>query len=106
MSNLNMFTNEFTNAVLVELAKLETDDYITREKLVRRLGLDGNKDAPLAVSILMQEPAFVGYESVRSRGIRRRKADASSPVSSSGPLSEPAPQSQPEVTNSDDTAAA
>ncbi len=105
MSNLNMFTNEFTNAVLVELAKLEADDYITREKLCKRLGLE-NKDAALAVSILMQEPAFAGYESVRSRGIRRRKADASSPVSSSGPLSEPAPQSQPEVTNSDDTVAA
>lgn len=68
---MQVITNEFKQAVLDELNKLEDGFYLTRSMVCERIGVGEQYEN--VVSILMQDPEFSGFESVKSRGIRKRK---------------------------------
>jgi hypothetical protein len=67
---MQVITSEFKNAVLGQLLDLKSGFYLTRDQLCMGAGTE-IKYANL-VSILMSEPEFAEFETVKSRGIRRK----------------------------------
>lgn len=68
---MKVFTQEFVAAVLAKLGKLEQGSYLTREQVCVAIGVTGAYSN--AISMLMAEPEFARYETVKSRGIRIKK---------------------------------
>lgn len=68
---MQIFSAEFVNSVKTELEKLTPGRYITREQLCEVLSL--SKDAAAAVTLVLSQPEFSAWESVRSRGVRLKK---------------------------------
>jgi hypothetical protein len=72
---MQVFNQEFVDAVKVQLAKVQPGFYITREQVCLAVEVSGAYAN--AISILMAGPEFAGYESVKSRGIRPKKIEVS-----------------------------
>jgi len=68
---MKVFTDEFVNAVKGKLETLPDGDYLTREKLC--IAINVPAVYANAISMLMAQPEFSGFEAVKSRGIRRKK---------------------------------
>ena len=68
---MNVFTDEFVNAVKGQLDKVEAGYSITREQLCEKIGVPGIYSA--AISVLFQTETFADFEIVRAKGIRRKK---------------------------------
>jgi hypothetical protein len=68
---MQILNPEFLTAVKGKLDKLEDGSYLTREQVCVLLGV--NKDMVGAVTLALMDPMFSNYESVKSRGIRRKK---------------------------------
>lgn len=69
---MTVFNLEFVQAVRDQLATLKPGFYLTREQVC--LALNVPKTYSNAISILFEAGEFPEYETVRSRGIRRRVA--------------------------------
>jgi hypothetical protein len=68
---MQVFTNEFVQAVKSALDGLQPLQYLTREQVCLAIGID--KSNMNAISILLVQPEFAAYETVKSRGIRKKK---------------------------------
>ena len=68
---MKVFTDEFVQAVKTKLDTLEPLQYLTREQLC--LALNVSPEYMSAISIVMKDEQFSEFESVKSRGIRRKK---------------------------------
>lgn len=68
---MQVFTTEFVETIKGKLDSIQDGFYMTREQLCISLNI-----APIyanAISILLTTDEFSCYESVKSRGIRRKK---------------------------------
>lgn len=68
---MQVFNPEFIAAVKTKLETLQPLQYMTREQLCVSLGVGSAYTN--AISIIMSDPEFADFESVKSRGIRRKK---------------------------------
>ena len=71
---MQVFNPEFTTAVLSVLNTHLNDEpgsYLTREQVCFKVGVD--KMYMNAISIVMLDESFNGFETVKSRGIRKKK---------------------------------
>lgn len=67
---MQVFNPEFVQSVRDAL-NANTSKYITREELCVKLGL--GKEYAQAISIMFEAGLFPEFETIRSRGIRRRE---------------------------------
>lgn len=68
---MQVFTTEFIQAVKGKLETLQPGFYMTREQLCVAIGITGHYSN--AISMLLATPEFSEFETVKSRGIRRKK---------------------------------
>lgn len=67
---MQVITDSFKNAILGQLLDLKPGFYLTRDQLC--LGAEVDTRYAALVSILIQEPEFSEFETVKSRGIRKK----------------------------------
>ncbi len=70
---MQVFNSEFVQAIK-NVLESNTSKYITREEVCVKLGV--SKDYAGVISIMFDNGMFPEYETVRSRGIKRRELQA------------------------------
>lgn len=73
LKEMQVFNQEFVDAVKSKLETIQPGFYMTREQVCLAVGISGTYAN--AISILMAGPEFADFESVKSRGIRRKKVE-------------------------------
>jgi len=91
---IKVYNQEFVTAVQNVLNSLKPGYYVTAEQLVKDVGLDGSRKGLIADMFANGE--ITGFESVKSRGIRRCASNPAKPAQTEAPTV--APQTEPAQT--------